>query len=351
MKKIIICLLILAVNLLTACVREDYFGRSGFKQIRYLTLENQSGATRIIEDSLIIRITVSSNADLTRLRPDSVLLSTYATLIPGKETYRDFTTPQVYRVQAEDGSEASYSVIVTKEGANPQLENSTLDAWYTPPGKNYEEPGADASTIWASGNAGVVTINTANVTPVVIAGSDKAARLVTKDLGSLGQLVGQRMGAGSIFTGKFELDIANPLNSTKFGIPFSARPVSFSVEYTYQPGTPYRNNRGQELSKPDSCDIYLLLENREQVSPRRVATAWFRSPVSVSSFQRITVPLVYGALPPSAPSYSIPVNGLYGDANTKVTHLTWVAASSASGALFEGGTNSTLTVNNLTLNY
>jgi hypothetical protein len=127
------------------------------------------------------------------------LLSTYATLIPGKETYRDFTTPQVYRVQAEDGSEVSYSVIVTKEGANPQLENSTLDAWYTPTGKNYEEPGADASTIWASGNAGVVTINTANVTPVVIAGSDKAAKLVTKDLGSLGQLVGQSVWVPAVF--------------------------------------------------------------------------------------------------------------------------------------------------------
>jgi hypothetical protein len=60
---------------------------------------------------------------------------------------------------------------------------------------------------------------------------------------------------------------------------------------------------------------------------------------------------VYGALPSSAPAYSFPANGLFGDANTKITHLTWVAASSASGALFEGGTNSTLTVNNVTLNY
>lgn len=344
-------ILLVTLLLITACVKEDYFGRSSFKQIRYFSLENQSGSTRIIEDSLIIRITVSSTADLKNLRHDSVLLSTYATLIPGKETYRDFTTPQVYRVQAEDGSEAAYSVIVTQEGANPQLENASLDAWYTPAGKSYEEPGADASTIWASGNAGVVTINTANVTGVTIAGTDKAAKLVTKDLGSLGQLVGQRMGAGSIFTGAFVLDIANPLNSTKFGIPFSARPVSFSVDYTYQPGTPYRNNRGQELSKPDSCDIYLLLENREQASPQRVATAWFRSPSVVSSFQRITVPLVYGNLPASAPAYSFPANGLFGEANTKVTHLTWVAASSASGALFEGGVNSTLVINNLKLNY
>ena len=29
---------------------------------------------------------------------------------------------------------------------------------------------------------------------------------------------------GKIFTGKFVLDIANPLNSTKFGVPFTGRP-------------------------------------------------------------------------------------------------------------------------------
>jgi len=340
-----------AVILFSGCVREDHFGRSSRKQIRYFSLENQSGSTRIIEDSLIIRITVSSTAELNRLRPDSILLSTYATLIPGKETFRDFTTPQVYRVQAEDGSEAAYSVFVTKEGANPQLENASLDAWYTPAGKSYEEPGADASTIWASGNAGVVTINTANVTGVAIAGTDKAAKLVTKDLGSLGQLVGQRMGAGSIFTGAFVLDIANPLNSTKFGIPFSAKPVSFTLQYTYQPGTPYRNNRGATISKNDSCDIYLLLENRSQPDAKRIATGWFRSEESVGSFREITVPLQYGALPANAPVYSKPANGLFGNASDPVTHLTFVAASSASGALFEGGVNSTLVINNLRLNY
>jgi len=339
------------VLLFAGCVREDYFGKSALKQIRYFTMEGQSGSTQIVEDSLVIRLVVGAAADPSMLRPDSVALSSYATIEPNISEYRNFSTPQQYRVIAEDGSVATYTVYVAQEGANPQLENAGLDDWYTPAGKNYQEPGASNNTIWASGNAGVVTINQANVTPFDVAPGDKGAMLVTRDLGSLGQLVNQRMGAGSIFTGAFVLDIANPLNSTKFGIPFTARPVSFSVDYTYQPGTPYRNNRGQELSKPDSCDIYLLLENREQVSPKRVATAWFRSPAAVSSFRRITVPLIYGALPSSAPAYSLPANGLFGDANTKITHLTWVAASSASGALFEGGVNSTLIVNNLTLNY
>lgn len=335
----------------TACVREHYFGRSALKQIRYFSVQNQSGVTQIIEDSLLIRTTVSANTNLSQLRPDSVQLSSYARIEPGINVIRDFSKPITYTVFAEDGSSVVYTIIVTKEAANPQLENSDFDDWYTPAGKNYQEPGLNSNTIWASGNAGVVTLSTANVTPVAVSGTDNAVQLLTKDLGTLGQLVGQRMAAGSIFTGKFELDIANPLNSTKFGIPFTAKPTGFSVSYTYQPGTPYRNGKGAVLNKVDSCDIYLILENKEGPEPKRIATGWFRSGEVVSSFTSINIPLVYGSLPANAPAYSKPANGLYGSSTNKITHISFVAASSSSGALFEGGVNSTLQLNNLQLNY
>jgi hypothetical protein len=51
------------------------------------------------------------------------------------------------------------------------------------------------------------------------------------------------------------------------------------------------------------------------------------------------------------PAYQKPANGLYGAANEKVTHLTVVFSSSYNGALFEGGTNSTLVVNDFNLIY
>jgi hypothetical protein len=341
----------LLFSLLSGCVKEDHFGRSSLKQIRYFTLQGQSGSTRIIEDSLLIRVVVGAGVDRTRLAPDSIALSTYASISPSKGMPLDFTNPQTYTVTAEDGSTTKYTVVVEQEGANPQLENAGFDDWYFPAGKNYEEPGQNPNTIWATGNAGVVTISTANVTPIVVNGSDKAVQLVTRDLGSLGQLVGQRMGAGSIFTGTFLLDINNPLNSTRFGIPFSARPRSFTISYSYQPGSPYRNNKGTIIDKQDSCDIYLLLENRDAGPAKRIATAWFRSNETVGNFKDITVPLVYGPLPSSSPSYTLPTGGVFGNATDKITHISFVAASSASGALFEGGTNSTLKINNLRLNY
>jgi hypothetical protein len=159
------------------------------------------------------------------------------------------------------------------------------------------------------------------------------------------------MAAGSIFTGKFILDVSNPLNSTKFGVPFIGKPKSFTLSYKYLPGTPYKNGAGQTLSKSDSCDIYLLLENRNNNQVKRIATGWYRDGKTQDSFKDITIDLLYGPLPSSLPLYMFPTNGTFGTATNDVTHISLVAASSAYGANFEGGANSTLVINNIRLNY
>ncbi|MCU0441728.1 MAG: PCMD domain-containing protein [Bacteroidia bacterium] len=342
---------IISIALFSGCVNENYFGASAEKKILAFTLTNQTGNTNIIEASKTIRVKVSADAMLAALKPTQITLSTFAKIAPAIDITRDFSNPVAYTVTAEDGTTETYMVVVEQEGANPQLENSSFDQWYTTP-KGYEEPGENASSIWATGNAGVVTLGDANVTPFTINGIDRAAKLVTADLGSLAGLVGQRMGAGSMFTGKFELDIANPLNSTKFGISYSAKPKQFSVNYAYAPGTPYLDKDGQVLSKTDSCDIYVLLENRESGEAKRVATGWFRSgKKEIDAFKTVTVDLWYGTLPNDVPAYQKPTNGLYANSNEKATHITVVFSSSYNGAFFEGGTNSTLVVNNFALIY
>lgn len=349
MKKILY--LIVLSGLLSACVKETHFGKSGLRNILYFSMSNQASNTEIIADSLIIRLRVSPQADLTRLFVDSVKLSSYAVLEPGVGVVQDFSGPVAYTVRAENGSTSVYTVYVTKESETPQLSNASLDDWYTPSGKNYQEPGTDDNTIWATGNAGVVTLTTANVQPITISGSDLAAELVTRDLGTLGQLVGQRMAAGTIFTGKFELDIANPIASAKFGIPFTARPKSVTCSYSYHPGTPYRNGKGQVLTKNDSCDIYVLIEDRSGPAIKRIATGWHRSEEQVDQPRDLTIELTYGPLPQGTPAYMFPANGVFGGASDPGTHFSFVAASSAYGAFFEGGANSTLVVNAIRLNY
>jgi hypothetical protein len=344
--------LVLGIALLTfSCLDEHHFGKSSLKQILYFTVPGQVGNTQIQNDSLQIRITVGAKVDVSRLFADSISLSSYASIAPGKGDLVDFRQPVFYQVTAEDGSSVNYRVLIQKETETPQLENSGFDDWHTPSGKNYLEPGKDENTIWASGNAGVVTLGAANVEKTEISAGDFGAKLTTRDLGPLAQLLKQGMAAGSMFTGDFVLDIANPLNSAKFGTPFTARPKSFTISYTYSPGAVYKNGSGQVLAKKDQADIYLLLENREGNIVRRVATAWFRSGDTVNEPKEITIPLTYGTLPSGSPAHWFPANGLFADANAEVTHLSFVVASSAEGANFEGGVNSTLIVNNLRLNY
>lgn len=350
--KILQWVLLLAVILfIGSCIKEDHFGNSSEKKILTFTLDNQVGNTQINQDSRTISVTVSAVAKVTSLKAIEITTSTFAKVSPAIGEAQDFTLPVAYTVVAEDGSNAEYTVTVKQEGSEPQLDNASFDAWFTTP-KGYQEPGVDANSIWATGNAGTVTLGSPNVTPLAINGIDFAAKLVTLDLGNLAGLLGQRMGAGSLFTGKFQLDIVNPLNSTKFGTPFSARPKKFSVKYAYSPGSPYLNKSGQILAKTDSCDIYVLLENREGTEVKRIATGWFRSGVEkIDQFYTITADIVFGTLGANVPTYQKPANGLYGSTSEKVTHITVVFSSSYNGALFEGGTNSTLVVNDFKFIY
>lgn len=349
--RLLFSLTILLCLTFWGCVKETYFGKSSFKKILYFTIAQQSATTIINQNNLTIQLRVDAQADLTKLYPDSIKLSTFAHISPGVNVTQDFTNPVNYTVTAEDGSTAVYKVVVNRQSETPQISNSNFDEWYTPDGKNYKQPGRDNNSEWATGNAGVVTLGTANTTPVEVAPGDLAAQMVTKDLGVLGQIAGQRMAAATLFTGTFVLDISNPLNSPRFGIAFRARPKSFSVDFKYSPGLPYKNGQGQELTKKDSCDMYVLLENRNNNVNKRVATAWFRSGNVANAFTNITVPLVYGTLPINTPAYQLPVNGLFASAGEPVTHITIVFASSAYANFFEGGVNSTLVVNNLSLNY
>lgn len=341
--------------MVAACVKEDYFGKSAFKQIFYFNVPGQLGDAVIQQDSFKIYITVAPGTAITQLAPDSIRVSTFATIAPALGMPQDFSEPVAYTVTAEDGSAVVYEVLVEEQGSEPQLDNSGFDNWYTPSGKNYQQPGANSSTIWATANDGVTTTggNNFNTTPELVAGTDYLGRLETKDLGALAQVTGQRIGTATLFTGKFVLNIADPPSSAQMGSPFTARPTSFTVDLNYVAGTPYKNGNNQILNKIDSADIYLLLENRHDVNAvKRIATGWLRMGAGTgTALETTTVNLVFGPLPSTAPDYQKPVNGIYGSSSDKVTHISVVFASSANGIVYEGGVRSVLKVNNFRLGY
>ena len=358
MNRIPSTLKIAALSVIIAsagCLKDDFFGPSALKQIVYLSVEGQTGNARIVQDSLRIYLTASAETDPAAVTVDSVRLSTFATVMPGKGDVVDMTSPASFAVTAEDGSTVTYTVFLAVEGSEPQLENSGFDDWYTPSGKNYQEPGKNAGSPWNTANAGVTITgaNNYNTRPFTVSGADLGAELVTRDLGPIAQITGQRMGAATLFTGVFELNIADPIASAKFGIPFAARPTGFSIEAAYAAGTPYKNGMNVELSKIDSADLYVLLENRDDPGAiRRIATGWIRlGSTPGTDLQPFSTNLTYGPLPSGAPDYQKPANNLYGTAQDKVTHISVVFSSSANGIVYEGGVNSTLRINNFKLVY
>ena len=174
----------------------------------------------------------------------------------------------------------------------------------------------------------------------------------TLDMGVLAGLTGQRVAAGSLFTGYFELNLGDPESSAHFGTAFSSRPSGFSVDYAYIPGETYMDGKGNVLDEADMCDIYLLLEDRSGEEVKRIATGWFRSAEEKSdAFERISVDLVYGELPVDTPDYQKPENGLYGGPEDEVTHISFICTSSYLGNKFKGAIGSILVVDNLELSY
>ena len=335
--------------LLGSCINEDYFGKSSYNKILSFTLPLQLGASSIDHDSLLIRISVSDEADITAMAPASLTVSNFATVSPGNGEVLDFSDPVLYTVTAEDGSTAVYTVYVKTDVPEIQLPNSGFDHWYTTNAGYFQIGTGPGDTIWSTGNEGVVTLGDANTLPYVV-NNDTVARLTTLQLGPLAQLVGQGIAAGSLFTGTFELNIANPPESPIFGTPFIARPDSFSVMFRYVPGEQMTNGFGNAISGNDSLDIAVYLEDRSSSPRKRVATAWYRTSGATPDWTLLKLPLVYGEIDDPA-HYEIPTKGVWGSGEETPTHITVGFSSSAMGAILEGAPVSELTVNDFKLIY
>ena len=280
------------------------------------------------------------------------------------ESY-DFGMGVQVKVTNEKDESTTYSV-----KAGYQLPGSNFNSW----NKNDVTP----DSIW--GNANTIVETTKKVSPGSMIGAEiKTASALIK------------MASGSIYTADFNPNGVGTLSmaSSKtwpdgnelldFGKPFAARPEYMEVKFSYD-------------GKGDSCDIYILLENRtgnKNVNRKStdvntlVASAWFRSTkadnsgrenpdvVSVSEpdenkMRTLRLKLKYGEPLAGSPiensstfdtvlkssNKSAINNGLVqGTGEEPVTHIRVVFASSADGNHYEGVEGATLIVDDLKLIY
>ena len=335
----------------SACIPEDKFGLSDFKEIKAFEIPGQAGSTTINKADRTIAVSFDEDADLTALAPSRIELSNMAYVEPDIGDLQDFSNPVIYTVTAEDGSQALWEVRAVRAEPEPQLPNSDFDLWYDAGG--YQQPGERAdNTIWDTANKALALVGRSNTFPEDLGGGDFAVRMQSQKAPLI-----VRMAAATLYTGSFTNGFPNatdPRSNIDFGTPFAGRPSAFRVDYRYLPGAEYLDGDGNPLPGRDQADIYVLLEKREGEQVARIGTGWYRSDDRVEDWTTLEVPIKYGELTAADPGFEyagIRPGESWANPGERPTHITVVFSSSALGDFFTGAIGSELWVNNFELVY
>ncbi|SMP49670.1 PCMD domain-containing protein [Fibrobacter sp. UWB10] len=320
----------------------------------------------IDEESKSIHVDdLAFRTDLTALELSAMELSEGAEAsVTVGESY-DFGAGVQVKVTNEDDESVTYSV-----KAGYQLPGENFNSW----NKNDVSP----DSIWGNANT-ILTTTEKKTSGSMIGAMIKTGSALTK------------IASGSLYTADFNPNGVGTLSMASsstwpdgnelldFGKPFAARPEYMEVKFSYE-------------GKGDSCDIYILLENRtgnKNVNRKStdvntlVASAWFRSTkadnsgrenpdvVSVSEpdengMRTLRLKLKYGVPLEGSPiensstfdtrlkssNKSAINNGLVqGTGEEPVTHIRVVFASSADGNHYKGVSGATLIVDEMKLIY
>lgn len=197
-----------------------------------------------------------------------------------------------------------------------QVANSDFEEWTLTEGsggfKSYEEP----SNGWASGNGAIHIAMGAD--PVCEKSEDAAqgkysAKLTTRKI--FGQIA-----SGSLYTGKFVLNLSDPVKSALRGIPFTDSPTAFKGWYKYLP------------TDNDSATLYAVVSYWDGNGRVTIAEARLLVKGTVDSWTEFAIPFTYTST--HAPDT-----------------IALVFASSAGGEFFKGSVGSTLYVDGIELTY
>lgn len=202
------------------------------------------GEPVIDETSKTIKFTVNSEAtaeELAALVP-TIEVSEKATVTPASGEVGDFSNGKTvtYIVTAENGSTAEYVASVSSQVTVYGFETWVAGVEGQEPDMTFYNPDG-----WCSSNAGVQMLKGMELADhyAVEATNDahsgeKAALITSVDTKGKDMYLAKapKVTTGSLFLGTFITDIFNTLNTTKFGIPYSAKPVSLKGWYKYTPG-------------------------------------------------------------------------------------------------------------------
>lgn len=246
------------------------------------------GDVVINEESKTITFMVADTAKaeyLTALVP-TIEVSDGATVTPASGVAQDFSNGKTvtYTVTAAGGNVAEYKASIVGKTAFYDFED-----WKTVEVKSefdgsvqwtYQLPVAGA---WSGADAALqlipVMVPTFDATQRSLLPTDeaysgsKAAKVVTLDTEGAPSIIPgvlpsvPKVTSGSLFLGDFEVDPQKTLRSTRFGVPYSAKPIVVRGYYKYIPGEVYyrcddpekSNEAVKDASLKDECAISAVL--------------------------------------------------------------------------------------------
>lgn len=217
-----------------------------------------------------ILLTVASEAteeELNELTPQ-VVISDKATITPSLDKAQNFNKPVVYKVTSEDGTVSNeYTVLVDKKVYKFDFEVWEKEPRYTSDkkGVKYESylPLTQGKLTWDSSDGGAQNIFSFYPEKIEKYGvsfkdgefnNSRSAVIetifTTGNPSIFGLPAVPKVTAGSLFLGEFSLVLKSPLESTKFGIPFTEKPLLIKGALKYLPGKDFYGNK--ELTDKNS---------------------------------------------------------------------------------------------------
>ena len=225
----------------------------------------------IFSTDSVITFTVRGDADVSALSP-VFTLSPGATVSPTSGSTHDFSSgPVIYTVTSQDGKwQRRYrlsvvpTLITVADTLFYNFEHYELEPTY----KRFYMwhntlPDGSLGNDWATANDGFrISMGSAQPMDYPTNGYDGAAVcLTTRDTGPFGRMANKRLAAGNMFLGTFDIQIAmsDHLHATRFGLPFTSKPESFTGYYTYEPGPTVQDFYGNPIAgRIDTADVYAV---------------------------------------------------------------------------------------------
>ena len=286
-------------------------------------------------------------------------ISKGAAISPATDVPQDFSKGKVvtYTVVAEDGTVEQYQASVA---AVQSILEYGFEEWTSVSGSwlsnAYEKP--QPTNELATSSEGAAKLKLYGLTSVPTRKTEDskngkyAIELQTLDTSAKASSLIPAITSGSVYTGRFNLDINDKLNSTKFGIPYEKEPVLFKGWYKYTPGSKYLDgsdykNIKELIDVTDECAIQAVLyeavdDNGNDItltghdinsSEHRVAVARLADGTAKSEWTSFSLKFVF-------------LNGKTYD-KAKKYKLAIVCSSSKDGDFYKGAGGSTLLLDNL----